>query len=229
LRRATSLAVAFLCFIAALPYSGFAQTASSAVLVPAILTQPIDTKKAKNGDEVTGKVMNNVSQDGTVVIPKNTKVSGHITMLQAKGDKEAKLAFVFDKFEINGKPVQARAYVIALAPPSDTYDMTLDQGQNGSMSNSSQAVSSRARTTPTANAGGRNFGGAATLTGARNSLDPASDYALDLTARGVLGLSDISMTPATSMEVGPVLVSKKNIKVEKNSQLVLMAAASSFK
>jgi hypothetical protein len=31
------------------------------------------------------------------------------------------------------------------------------------------------------------------------------------------------------MEVGPVLVSKKNIKVEKNSQLVLMAAASSFK
>src|SRR5207302_10767508 len=68
-------------------------------VIPVQLTKTIDAKKAKPGDEVVAKVtMDLKSNSGEVVLPKDTKVMGHVTGAQArsKEQKESQIAIAFD-------------------------------------------------------------------------------------------------------------------------------------
>ena len=54
-------------------------------MIPVQLTKTIDAKKAKPGDEVVAKVtMDLKTNSGEVVVPKDTKVVGHVTESQAR-------------------------------------------------------------------------------------------------------------------------------------------------
>ena len=69
-------------------------------VIPVQLTKTIDAKKAKTGDQVVAKVMHDMrSSTGEVVIPKDTKVIGHIIEAQprTKEQKESELALAFDR------------------------------------------------------------------------------------------------------------------------------------
>src|SRR5712692_317576 len=65
----------------------------------AVLTKPVDCKKSKPGDTVDGKTTENTKSDGEVVIPKGSKLVGHVTEAKArgKGESESSLGIVFDK------------------------------------------------------------------------------------------------------------------------------------
>jgi hypothetical protein len=82
------------------------------------LTRPVDSKKNKPGDSVTAKTTENVKSDGQVVIPKGSKLVGHVTQAKAraKGESESALGIVFDKAILkNGQEVPLNAGIQALA------------------------------------------------------------------------------------------------------------------
>ena len=63
------------------------------------LSSPVDSKKCKPGDAVSGKTTEAVKSEGKTVIPKGSKLVGHVTQAsaRAKGEAESSLGIIFDK------------------------------------------------------------------------------------------------------------------------------------
>ena len=92
----------------------------SGTKVPAVLDKSIDSKKCKQGDEVVAKTTSDVVSNGKVIIPKNSKLIGHVTQASAtaNGQSDSKLGIVFDKAMLrNGATVSMQARIQALAGP----------------------------------------------------------------------------------------------------------------
>ena len=116
----------------------------------AALNSSLDSKKSKPGDAVAAHTTENVkSQDKTTVIPKGTKLVGHVTKAsaRAKGDAESELGIVFDRAILkNGEEVplhvaiqaMAAGQTAASAPDSDlnttgsVAGSAMDSGMGGS-------------------------------------------------------------------------------------------------
>ncbi len=88
--------------------------------VPAVLDKSIDSRKCKQGDEVIAKTTSNVVSNGKIIIPKNSKLIGHVTEASAtaNGQSDSKLGIIFDKAMLrNGSTVPMQARIQALAGP----------------------------------------------------------------------------------------------------------------
>jgi hypothetical protein len=84
----------------------------------AALNAPIDSKKAKPGDPVTAHTTEPAKSDGKTVMPKGTKLMGHVTQASARsnGESESALGIVFDKAILkNGQEIPLNAGIQALA------------------------------------------------------------------------------------------------------------------
>jgi hypothetical protein len=84
----------------------------------AALNAPVDSKKAKPGDPVTAHTTEPAKSDGKTVMPKNTKLIGHVTQASARanGESDSSLGVVFDKAILkNGQEVPLNAGIQALA------------------------------------------------------------------------------------------------------------------
>src|SRR5258708_17853587 len=84
----------------------------------AALSQPVDAKKNKPGDQVTAKTTEATKSDGKMVIPKGSKLIGHGTACKqrSKEEKESALGIVFDKAVLkNGEEIPLNASIRALA------------------------------------------------------------------------------------------------------------------
>ena len=86
----------------------------------AALNAPVDSKKAKQGDAVTAHCTEPVKSGSNTVLPKGTKLVGHVTQASArgKGDAESSLGIVFDKALLkNGQEVALNVAIQAVASP----------------------------------------------------------------------------------------------------------------
>src|SRR6266571_2053094 len=84
----------------------------------AALSSPIDSKKCKPGDQVTAHTTEAAKSEGKTVIPKGSKLVGHVTQAsaRAKGESESSLGIVFDKAILkNGQEIPLSAGIQALA------------------------------------------------------------------------------------------------------------------
>ncbi len=65
----------------------------------AALSQPVDARKNKPGDQVTARTTEATKSEGKVVIPKGSKLIGHVTECKQRGkeEKESAVGMVFDK------------------------------------------------------------------------------------------------------------------------------------
>src|SRR5882762_6779740 len=65
----------------------------------AALSSPIDSKKCKPGDPVNAHTTEAAKSEGKTVIPKGSKLVGHVTQASArgKGESESALGIAFDK------------------------------------------------------------------------------------------------------------------------------------
>ncbi|MGH8316135.1 MAG: hypothetical protein ACRETU_13410, partial [Steroidobacterales bacterium] len=88
----------------------------------ATLSRPVDSRKAKPGDEVSATTTGDTKSNGQVVIPRGSKLVGHVTEARArgksqgdatsqggaaaassaKGDADAALGIVFDRAILKG-------------------------------------------------------------------------------------------------------------------------------
>jgi hypothetical protein len=141
--------------------NGASGALSSGTTLQAELTKSIDAKKAKQGDEVTAKLTEDVKSSGRVVLHKGTKLVGHVTEAQAKSKEsgESKLGIAFDKAVLKGGEEMAFTGVIqALAPPV--------QGSLAATANDAGSVGTGMGSgSGTAMGGGRGAGGLAPLGG----------------------------------------------------------------
>src|SRR6185437_16320174 len=93
--------------------NGQAQAATEGKLqagstVQAELTKPVDARKNKPGDEVMARTTQDVKSNGYTVLPKGSKIVGHVTEVQArgKGQKESRVAMAFERAVLkNGSQV----------------------------------------------------------------------------------------------------------------------------
>jgi hypothetical protein len=84
----------------------------------AALSSPVDSKKCKPGDAVAAHTTEAVKSEGKTVIPKGSKLVGHVTQAsaRAKGQAESSLGIVFDKAILkNGQEIPLNVAIQALA------------------------------------------------------------------------------------------------------------------
>jgi hypothetical protein len=85
------------------------------------LNKSIDAKKAKQGDAVTAKLVDNVKIPDSMELPKNTILIGHIDQVQPSENKsDSSLQVTFDKAQLkNGQQLAIKATIMQIsAPPS---------------------------------------------------------------------------------------------------------------
>jgi hypothetical protein len=204
-------------------------------VIPVQLTKTVDAKKAKQGQEVVAKVTQDLQgSSGQVIVPKDTTVVGHVTEAQArsKDQKESQLAISFDRMDIKGGeqmqlPMSIQAII---APPNrNANQASANNPSPGQTPSSSPDVGTGA---PGSGAGGR--GGMATNTPSApqptenpgntptKQTGAASMPQITGETRGVVGISNLTLSPAQDAAQGSVVTSEKNnVKLEDGTFLLL--------
>ncbi|HET7891561.1 MAG TPA: hypothetical protein VFL34_08550 [Candidatus Sulfotelmatobacter sp.] len=199
-------------------------------VIPVQLTKTIDAKKAKAGDQIVAKVtMDLKTSSGEVLVPKDTKVTGHVTEAQArnKDQKESQLGIAFDRASLKSGDMPLPMSIQAvIAPPSNNANGGSDEGapapsggsaaptpsgssRNGSMGSGQTSPSS---TAPSTNNEGTE--GPQQQNGARPPITGNT--------QGVVGISNLTLQPGANAAQGSVLTSEKNnVKVESGTMLLL--------
>lgn len=200
---------------------------SSGSTVNAALSQPVDSKKNKPGDPVTARTTQSTKSDGQIVIPKGSRLVGHVTQAKAraKGESESSLGIVFDKAILkNGQEIPLNVTVAALAASQSAA--TVSEGQEDLSAGAGAAGGASSRAAGGALGGVRSTTGAAvgtvtntaasaggTVTGATGTLNSATSVAgssrgavgglnsagqLTSNSRGVFGLDGLNLNSASS-------------------------------
>ena len=150
------------------------------------LNSPVDSKKCKPGDAVNAKTTEAVKAEGNTVIPKGSKLVGHVTQAtaRAKGEAESSLGVVFDKAILkNGEEIPLNVAIQALASSQSSASAAGSEvdtmgGLSGSAAGSGMAGGRGGLGGVTSAAGGA----AGTVTNAAASVGGAAGGAVNSTA-----------------------------------------------
>lgn len=199
-------------------------------VIPVQLTKTVDAKKAKTGEEVVAKVTQDMkTQSGQVLVPKDTKVIGHITEAQArhKDEKESQLGIAFNQAVLNNQQVNLPMSIQAVIGPQTNND-----------DNASSATPTAGGSAPSAPAAAGNspMGGRSPNAGTGETAPPAGPPSggeapqqtaskrpqINGQTQGVIGISNVTLAPASNGQQGSVLTSdKNNVKLESGTMLLL--------
>ena len=201
-------------------------------VIPVQLTKTVDAKKAKTGDEVVAKVtMDMKTQSGDVLVPKDTKVIGHVTEAQKreKDQKQSELGLVFDHAVTkDGNTMQMPMSIQAVIGQQQQNQ----QSEANTPAGKEQAAGVPSGAAPTGATGGKSSG---TTPPAPNASSSGSDAgAADAQAanggrppitaqtQGVIGISNLTLAPGSNATQGTVMTSdKNNVKLESGTMLLL--------
>jgi hypothetical protein len=225
---------------------------ASGTTMNAALSQPVDVKKNKPGDQVTARTMEATKSAGRVVIPKGSKLVGHVTECKqrSKDEKESALGIVFDKAILkNGEEIPLNVTIQALAAAQSAAgssisgdDLSAGGGAVGSAGASGGGALGGVRSTAggavgavtntAANAGGL-AGGAVNSTanaagaarGAVGGLNAAGQ--LTSNSQGVFGLQGLNLNGAASNSTQGSLITStsKNVHLDSGTQFLLVSQA----
>ncbi|HLZ92477.1 MAG TPA: hypothetical protein VKQ28_12225 [Candidatus Acidoferrum sp.] len=222
---------------------------SSGTAMNATLSRPVDAKKNKPGDPVAAKTMEAIRSDGRVVIPKGSRLVGHVTQCKqrSKDEKESALGIVFDKAILkNGQeiPLNVTIRAVAAAQTAATSAIGDDFPANGAAAGSARAsgggalggirstagAATGAVTNTAANAGAV-AGGAVNSTvntagatpGTIGGLNAAGQ--LTSNSQGVFGLQGLNLSAAASNSTQGSLITSttKNVHLDSGTQLLLVS------
>ena len=196
----------------------------------------MDAKKAKQGDEVVAKTTEDVKSNGQVVIPKGSKIVGHVTEAKAreKGESESALGIAFDKALVKGgREIPLNATIQALAasqsnvaanepvmepgaPGNSSGNMAPGRAGNGGMIGGAAQTAGTAAGTATNAAG--NVG-----TAAGSTATAGSNARLSASSQGVAGLPGLSLSAAAANNTQASVISSqnKNVKLDSGTQMLL--------
>ena len=204
--------------------------------IPAELSKSVDAKKAKAGDQVVAKTTQDMLVNGRVVIPRNSKIIGHITEAKPreKGESGSTLGIAFDKIVMKGGrelPLNASIQAMAAAqnnaalsnepigqPTGATGGAAAGRPGGGVMGGEGRTVGNVAGT---ATGAAGNIGSTAGNT-AGGATGSAGNARLNTNSQGVIGLSGLSLNVASDANQGTVITSQnKNVKLDSGTELML--------
>lgn len=227
-------------------------TLADGTAMNASLSQPLDAKKNKPGDPVTAKTTEATKSQGQVVIPKGSKLVGHVTECKqrSKEEKESALGIVFDKAILkDGQEVPLNVTVRALAAAQTAAassvgsdDLSAGGGAVGSARSggggalggvrSTAGAATGAVTNTAASASGLAGGAvnssvnaAGAARGAVGGLNAAGQ--LTSNSQGVFGLDGLNLNAAASNATQGSLITStsKNVHLDSGTQLLLVSQA----
>jgi hypothetical protein len=122
------------------------------------LVDKLDSKSAKQGDSVVVKTKDNVQFPGGAEIPKGSKLIGHITNVQARGEgkENSQIAIQFDRAELKGGQTVAIESVIQSVSPAAGASGAKDSGIPGNFGSSQSASSAPSGTSSSTAMSGSN-------------------------------------------------------------------------
>jgi hypothetical protein len=100
------------------------------------LSRSLDSKKLNPGDSVEAKVMTEFHMADGTIVPRGSKVMGHVTASSArsKGDADSSLGVAFDQIVLrDGRSLPLKANLQAVAPPPNMGPSPMQMGNPGSM------------------------------------------------------------------------------------------------
>lgn len=213
----------------------------SGTTINATLAKPVDSKKAKPGDEVVATTSQDVKANGKVVMHKGSKLIGHVTQAQARGEGNANssLAILFDHAVLkDGKQVAVKSVVQALARPAASGNSTMDgdvdplprgtAAGNGAVRSGGGllgGVSSTAgvATGAVANSGVASAGATNSTLGSIGNSGRELQGTLNSSSTGVIGFKDLSLaaTAANSTQGSVISSTDRSIHLDSGTQMLL--------
>lgn len=205
-------------------------TVASGTVLNAELNSSVDSKKAKAGDKVEAHTTVDLKNGGRMVIPKGTKLVGHITQAsaRAKGDSESALAIQFDKATPkNGEEIPLNVEIRAIAAAQSDFS-------GGSPGPGSDPMAERGG----AAAGGSPMGASRPANPPNGIPNPANNPSpgiapagpggggpLAANSRGVYGLNGFELMTDTSKASAETKITStgKNVHLDGGTRLLLIS------
>lgn len=205
---------------------------SPGTVLPVELDKSIDAKKAKPGDPVVAKIDQDLLSNGKIVIPRNSRVMGHVVEAKAssKDDKSSKLGIVFDKIDVKNAPeIPLSAEVQGIGAPISTIgsgaygdDMGGPQGGNPSGVTGSSPMGGSGDTSS-----GRStsaMGGSPNMPNPQENAGMAGGQKATPLPRNFQGVSGLRGLSLSQGQQDSVLTSQDhNVKLETGTQILLRA------
>ena len=192
-------------------------------VIPVQLTKGVDAKKAKTGDEVVAKVTMDLKNNaGTIIVPKDTKVIGHVTEAQArsKEQKESEVAIAFDRVvPQRGEPMQIPMSIQAIVAPPNANSTNAQQTRSypepgGASTVPGTRPGSMGGTTPPAASVPQTAGSVPT--------EEPSQQPITGNTKGVVGIANLRLsTAADTPQVSVVSSEKNNVRLDDGTFLLL--------
>jgi len=207
--------------------AGGPQRIAPGSVIPVQLTKSIDAKKAKTGDEVVARVtMDLKTNSGEVVVPKDTKVVGHVTEAQArsKEQRDSQVGIIFDRAVTKSGEMQMPMSIQAIIAPQNP--------------DSGNANNEQTPTAPSAGAGGNPSGGGhnpgmsgtpppapSASTGGNTESEPQTGanarQPITGNTQGVVGFKDLKLDTPGSAQGSVVSSEKNNVKLDSGTFMLL--------
>ena len=193
--------------------------------IHAELNGGIDSKKAKVGDAISLHTTEAVkSSDDRMILPRGTKLVGHITQAEArsKGADESALGIAFDKAILkDGREVPLNVIIQAVGAPV-TFSGGGDAGPPPDPASSgttrTSPMSGHQSGPPSAQMPSRGVG-----TGPRSDADGSSSVPLGPASRGVLGLRGLTLNTVPANNVSVLTSDGKNVHLDNGTRFLLVA------
>jgi len=208
-----------------------------AVLIPpgtliwAEFTKSLDARRNRVGDPVETKTSVDLLAQGKVILPRNTKVLGHVTAIKprTKDSPESFIAITLDHFILrNGQEVPVSMAVQALTGPLHSFFNGKSVTEELSTGPPSIGTSTPRATTmgdpslgqiPGRKYPARSTNPSETVPMSTPTSGPAKVAVLDPASQGAIGLNGISLT--SSDRVATISSNTQNLHIDSEDQLLL--------
>ena len=201
--------------------------------VQAALVKPVDAKKNKIGDEVVAKTTHDVKSEGHVVIPKGSKLIGHVTEVKAHSKEQAtsELGIAFDHAILkNGTEMplgiqaigRSQASAAAMADDTMANSSVAGTGSSGARTSGGGGALGGVRSTAGGAVGavGNTAGAVANTAG---SAGGAVSGSLSASSQGVVGLPGLSLATQTPTSANASMISSQggNVHLDSGTEMIL--------
>ncbi len=221
------------------PSSAQSQVAESHALsigttIPVMLDKSVDARKNRVGDEVLAQTTETVKEDEQIIIPKGSKILGHVTEAKARthDDPNSILGIAFERaIRKRGGELPLKLTIQAVAPDRTSTDPPPEMGtlkpadSPGSMGPMNHPSTMGANADPNAGAPGRPdspINAAYDQSGGRTA-----NGGLTPQCHGVLGIEGLSLAfrPNDATKTPLIVSQTKNVRLDGRTQLMLRVTA----
>lgn len=107
--------------------SGFAaiaraQQIPASTVLPVMLHTTLDSRRDKPGKVVSGEIMQTVQVSDGMVIPKGTRLLGHVVSSSGENAAPSRISIVFDQLVLKGRTIAIETHLRALASMGQVFE-----------------------------------------------------------------------------------------------------------